>query len=61
MFKNIQPIMIEILKDDLEFLSQNFTVFDQKYNRLMKDHPYYTNLKKENYDMYRDLESVWAH
>lgn len=46
MFKNIQPVMLKLLKDDLEHLTNNFTVFDQKYNKKMIDHPYYQELKK---------------
>jgi hypothetical protein len=41
MFKNIQPIMLEMFTDDLIELRSDFIVFDQKFNRLMKDHPYY--------------------
>ena len=25
----------------------------------MRDHPYYSNLKTDNWDMYRDLNKVW--
>lgn len=54
--------MIEILKDELDHLKENFTVFDQRFNRLMKEHPYYASLikKERTYDMYRDLDMVWA-
>ena len=51
--------MLEVLVDDLNDLKSDFTVFDYKYNKLMKDHPYYSSLKKKNYDQYRDLNQVW--
>lgn len=61
MFKNIQPVMLKVLVGELEALRSDFVVFDQKYNKLMKDHPYYTNLKKDNWETYRDLNLVWEH
>ena len=59
MFKNIQPVMLEVLTGELAELRNEFVVFDQKYNKLMRDHPYYSNLKTDNWDMYRDLNLVW--
>ena len=51
--------MLEVLTGELAELRNEFVVFDQKYNKLMRDHPYYSNLKTDNWDMYRDLNLVW--
>ena len=50
MFKNIWPVMERVLIDDLLPIKETFMVFDQKYNKLMNDHPYYKQLMKNTYD-----------
>ena len=52
--------MTKLLTDDLLPITQNFTVFDQTYCPLMRDHPYYKDLLVDPYDRYRNLHLVWA-
>ena len=59
MLKNIVPVMYEILTEDLMPCLNKFNVFDQSFSPLMKDHPYYTDIKTETYDRYRDLNEVF--
>jgi hypothetical protein len=59
MLKNIVPVMYELLTDDLMPLLSKFNVFDQSFCPLMKDHPYYTEIKTDTYDRYRDLHEVF--
>lgn len=52
--------MIELLSGELESLAEGFMVFDQDYSPQMKNHPYYQDIMKDQFDTYRDLERVWG-
>lgn len=51
--------MTKLLSEELQPLTQGFTVFDQMYCPRMMDHPYYSKLVGKSYDRYRSLPLVW--
>ena len=51
--------MYSLLSEELEPLMKDFLFFDQLYSPMMKEHPYYINIRDEPYDRYRDLNLVW--
>lgn len=62
MLKNIQPVVFQMLSQSCQQrLLDNLRIFDQEFCPLMKEHPYYTEIKDEKYDRYRNLHLVWQH
>jgi len=60
MAKNVVPVMTEFLQNELQPLASRFLLFDQIHSPLMREHPYYSELLRDPFDTYRDLEKVWA-
>lgn len=58
MQKNIVGATQRMLEAECEEM-RAFTIFDQEYAPLMRDHPQYDLVKEEAYDRYRDLDLVW--
>ncbi len=61
MYKNLTPIIFEILGDkfDLLDLRDKFRIFDQSYCQLMKDNVLLKHLVENEWDTYRDLNLVF--
>lgn len=61
MFKNISPVMTELLSSDPDLLplTIGFTVFDQTYCPLMSGNKNYEALAADPWDRYRNLYAVW--
>jgi hypothetical protein len=58
MRKNVTPILLKVLPDELV---DKVGIFDQEHTSKMADDKYYKELMKDPWDTYRDLNKVHAH
>jgi len=58
--KTITPVMLELLSDpELAAVKDKIGIFDRAYCSEMRDSKYYSELKEEPFDTYRDLQLVF--
>ena len=58
--KTITPVMLELLSDpELDEIKDKIGIFDRDYCSQMRDSKYYSDLKEEPYDTYRDLQLIF--
>ena len=58
--KTITPVMLELLSDpELKEIKDKIGIFDRAYCSQMRDSKYYSDLKEEPYDTYRDLQLIF--